>query len=123
MTESRTYQKNRALLMVPANKTVPDIPAFPVNGLSAPKLGAVPQAYYMLITHSVFFDITLGVCQHHHNVGSRHLPVVHVRVTSKLKTMNKKRHPIVASFSFSVFSVKFYFSEFVFKRGKLKITY
>jgi hypothetical protein len=67
--------------MVPASKTVPDIPAFPVNGLSAPKLGAVPQAYYMLITHSVFFDITLGVCQHHHNVGSRHLPVVHVRVT------------------------------------------
>ena len=32
----------------------------------------------MLITHSVSFDITL-------NVGSRHLPVVHVRVTSKLK--------------------------------------
>ena len=67
--------------------------------------------------------VTLGVCQHHHNVGSQHLPVVHVCVTSKLKTMNKKRHPIVASFSFSVFSVKFYFSEFVFKRGKLKITY
>jgi hypothetical protein len=41
-TESRTYQKNRALLMVPASKTVPDIPAFPVNVFSAPKLGAVP---------------------------------------------------------------------------------
>ena len=39
----------------------------------------------MLITHSVSFDITFGVCQHHHNVGSRHLPLVHVRMTSKLK--------------------------------------
>jgi len=44
-----------------------------------------PPPYYMLITHSVSFDITFGVCQHHHNVGSRHLPVVHVRLTSKLK--------------------------------------
>ena len=42
-TESRTYQKNRALLMVPASKAAPDIPAFPVNVLSAPTLGAVPQ--------------------------------------------------------------------------------
>jgi hypothetical protein len=42
-TESRTYQKNRALLLAPANKTVPDILAFPVNVLSAPKLGAVLQ--------------------------------------------------------------------------------
>ena len=39
----------------------------------------------MLITQTVSFDITFGVCQHHHNVGSRHLPVVHGRVTSKLK--------------------------------------
>ena len=42
-TESRSYQKNRALLMVQARKTVPAIPAFPVNVLSAPALGAVPQ--------------------------------------------------------------------------------
>ena len=35
--------------------------------------------------HRVSFDITFGVCQHHHNVGSRHLPLVHVRMTSKLK--------------------------------------
>jgi hypothetical protein len=47
-----------------------------------------PPPYYMLITHSVSFDITFGVCQHHHNVGSRHLPVVHVRLTSKLKQIN-----------------------------------
>jgi hypothetical protein len=31
----------------------------------------------------VSFDITFGACQHHHNVGSRYLPVVHVRVTIK----------------------------------------
>ena len=42
-TESRTYQKNRALLMVPASKPAPDTPAFPVNVLSAPTLGTVPQ--------------------------------------------------------------------------------
>ena len=42
-TESRTYQQNRALLMGPASKTIPDIPAFPVNVLSVPKLGAVLQ--------------------------------------------------------------------------------
>jgi hypothetical protein len=46
-----------------------------------------PPPYYMLITHSVSFDITFGVCQHHHNVGSRHLPVVHVRMSSKLKNV------------------------------------
>ena len=37
-TESRTYQKNRELLMVPASKTVPAIPTFP------PTLCAVLQA-------------------------------------------------------------------------------
>ena len=41
-TESRTYQKNRALLMAPARKTIPDVPAFPVNELSAPTLEVVP---------------------------------------------------------------------------------
>jgi hypothetical protein len=35
-TESRTYQKNRGLLMNPASNKVPDIPAFPVNVLSKP---------------------------------------------------------------------------------------
>jgi hypothetical protein len=43
VTEGRTYQKNRSLLMVPASKTVPDIPVFPVDVLSAPKPGDVPQ--------------------------------------------------------------------------------
>ena len=42
-TESHTYQKNRALLMAPASKTVPDIPMTPVNVLSAPKLDAFLQ--------------------------------------------------------------------------------
>jgi hypothetical protein len=42
-TESRTYQKNHALLMVPASKTVPEIPVFPVDVLSAPKPGDVSQ--------------------------------------------------------------------------------
>ena len=34
--------------------------------------------------------VTLGVCQHHHNVGTRHLPLVHVRMASKLKTMSDR---------------------------------
>jgi hypothetical protein len=33
-TESATYQKNRALLIIPKSKTVPDILAFPVDGNS-----------------------------------------------------------------------------------------
>ena len=41
-TESRTYQRNRALLVTPASKTVPDVPTFPVDELSAPTLGVVP---------------------------------------------------------------------------------
>jgi hypothetical protein len=39
-TESATYQKNRALLMLPKSKTVPDTPAFPVNVLSKPNDGS-----------------------------------------------------------------------------------
>ena len=38
--ESRTYQKNRALLMVPASQAVPAIPA---DMLAAPTLGEVLQ--------------------------------------------------------------------------------
>ena len=40
-TESRTYQKNRTLLMVPASQAVPAIPVFPANVLAAPTLGEV----------------------------------------------------------------------------------
>jgi len=46
----------------------------------------------------VSFDITSGVCQHHHNVGSRHLPVVHVRLTSKLKNLSAKMIPVEEPF-------------------------
>jgi len=41
-TESRTYQQNRALLMAPAKKTIPETPTFPVNISSAPKPGIAP---------------------------------------------------------------------------------
>ena len=43
-TESRTYQKNRTLLMVPASHKEPAIPVFPTNVLAAPTLGEVLQA-------------------------------------------------------------------------------
>ena len=40
-TESRTYQKNRTLLMVPASQAVPVIPVFPANVLTASTFGEV----------------------------------------------------------------------------------
>ena len=39
---NRTYQQNRALLMVPTSNTIPDIPAFPADVSATPKLGIVP---------------------------------------------------------------------------------
>jgi hypothetical protein len=41
-TESRSYQQNRALLMAPAKKTIPEVPTFPVDISSAPKPGIAP---------------------------------------------------------------------------------
>jgi hypothetical protein len=51
-TESATYQKNRGLLMIPKSKTVPDVPAFPVNVLSKPNHGSqIPSQLSVLKLH------------------------------------------------------------------------
>ena len=57
-TESRTYQQNRALLMTPASKTIPDIPAFPVTFFCASK-GSCVRAKVALV---VFPTFTGGTC-------------------------------------------------------------
>ena len=89
-TENRSLKDNRQLLMVPGFRSkkvfdanAPAPPVFPVNVLLGSKPATsndivLPQSDHLMSS-------IVSAVVHHHNVESRHLQLVHVRMTSKLK--------------------------------------